>query len=119
MPTTEDRCEITSATQAFEAPLAVNGKRFCGLVLAVHQGRNLELYSPDMPLPEDRYDLVIVPTTDTSEGIIRQIPDGGTARLYVEGSLEVDPACFDGSGTACLPYRRPIEIDISDYRIRP
>src|SRR4028118_2306669 len=114
------RCDVRSLEQVFSDPLAYDGQRFCGAAIAFAEGRSLKLFPVGHDLVE-RNDIVAFP----GERIETALRRGNPTRpfeIYVEGRIRPMRDCFlrpvqaDGTWT-CVPFRRPIDIEVEHYRI--
>jgi hypothetical protein len=123
MPTgasAERTCHVQALDAVFSSPLAFDGKRFCGRALAYPEGNSVKLFPIGHDLSE-RYDLVAIPGAEVETALARA-NRGGPFEIYLEGRIRPHRACFrrpvqpDGT-QACLPFRRPINIDVESYRI--
>lgn len=110
-------CPITTVTALFASPREADGVRFCGLTRAVHEGRVVKLFPAEAPLPNERRDLVLLPNLQLQDLLSDRIAEGEEQIIYIEGVISVDEACFSDPETMCLPYRRPIEIRVSSFRL--
>lgn len=111
-------CDTTALSDVFSDPPSFFGKRFCGEVLAVPEGRVLKIFPPSSEIPAERNDVVLFFDSAATDAL--DPPDGRPFRVYVEGVIGGMEECFQsppsGMASACTPYRHPINLTVSSYR---
>lgn len=110
-------CAVESLKSVFSEPQVFIGHRFCGHVRAIRESRAVKLFPIENPLPTDRTDILLLPDRRTQDSLEMKIPQGRETRLYVEGTINADIDCFQNPDVACLPYRRPLLIQVSRFRV--
>jgi hypothetical protein len=116
---TASRCNVTSLGDVFREPPGYFGERFCGEALAVPEGRVLKIFPPSPDIPTERNDVVMFLDGRTADAL--DAPDRQPFRLYMEGVIGGMGECFQspssGMETVCTPFRHPISITVSSYRL--
>lgn len=112
-----ETCDLRSLDEVFADPVGASGRRFCGLVRAIHEGRVVKFFSADAPLPQHRTNTLLLPDGATTLLLKERMPQGGEAILYIEGRLSADRECFENSEIMCLPYRHPVDIRVTGFRL--
>jgi hypothetical protein len=116
------RCDARSLQEVFSNALAFDGLRFCGSAIAFPEGISVKLFPPGFDLSE-RNDLVAIPGEDVEEALIRT-GRTGPFEVYIEGRIRPHRGCFvrpalANGTTGCFPFRRPINIEVENYRVLP
>lgn len=112
------RCDVTSLQDVFRDPPRYFGKRFCGMALAVPEGRVLKIFPPSEAIPEERNDVVMFLDVATADALNprNRLP----FRFYMEGVIGGMEECFESSTSEmqsiCTPFRHPLDIRVSRYR---
>lgn len=112
------RCEMRSLKEIFSRPTDAIGQTFCGWVKAISESRAVKLFPAEDALPQDRTDILLLPNRSAKEELMKRIQTNGETIVYVEGIITAESKCFTDTEVSCLPYRRPLTIEVSRMVMR-
>lgn len=110
------RCEVRTFDEIARRPAASSGKLFCAEVYAAWSGRTARIV--ERPgAARSSGDLSVFATIRT-RSLLRDLSET-PRRYYVEGIIRAQLPCFAAGAGECVPYRRPITLDLIRADIRP
>jgi hypothetical protein len=110
------QCDESSLQTVFSDPLSFLDKTFCGDVRVIRESRAIKMFPKELPLPDQRTDILLLPDREHAKKIENYLREGETTIFYIEGVIGGDKECFANPEIACLPYSRPLTIEVSTLR---
>jgi len=112
-PRNSAACPMQSLEDVFLSPTDWNGRRFCGWVRAIPEDRSIKLFPSEEGLPSVRNDLVMIVERQTERLFKNGLKQNKQSLVYVEGKIETKLRCFNDKTIDCIPYHRPLTIELS------
>jgi hypothetical protein len=102
-------CELAQIEEVIENPVSSVGKLLCGEVFAVRYGRTVRILSSPKEMPPSD-DLTFLVRNSALLLGLSETP----RRFYVEAIIRPQLPCFTRSKSEarCVPYDRPIHVEI-------
>lgn len=111
-------CHVNDLNEVFADPTKYFGRKFCGNALARARGNVIEIF-PVNTLLDNTPETAMFLDSKTHYEVFHRINEHGTIVIYLEGIIDGMRECFEAreSGDKCFPYERPLDLDVTMYRL--
>jgi hypothetical protein len=114
-------CSTYSLGDLFADPLGYSGKTFCGEAYIYRVDRSVQILRGLEDVPS--YDLALLVSSKTDR-LLGELEKGRSALFYIRATIDPDPQmeCFQPpdptNGETCVPWARPIMVNLTHARRR-